>query len=189
MYNTSLNNNFIPYTRKLENIIPIPKPKPNKDMNIDTSYRSISLLSVISITLEKTLLPYITKNIPHISTQHGFKSNHSTSISLHNINNTIATGFNQIKPPERTITVALYMSKAFEQSTCTHSHINYIKQTSYTPLSNTSQTTSNAAKYAPHSETKHKHSVNSKTVFHKAACYQQPSSTYAHLTLQHHRHK
>ena len=62
-------------------------------MNIGISYRPISLLSVIA-TLEKTLLPYI-------STQHGFKSNHSTSIALHNINNTIATGFNQNKPPER----------------------------------------------------------------------------------------
>ena len=65
-------------------------------------------------TLEKTLFPYITNNIPHISTQHGFKSNHSTSTVLHNINNTITTGFNQNKPPERTITVALDMIKAFD---------------------------------------------------------------------------
>ena len=83
-------------------------------MNICTSYRPISLLSVIAKTLEKTLLPYITNNIPHISTQHSFKSNHSTSTALHNINNTITTGFNQNKPPERTITVALDMIKAFD---------------------------------------------------------------------------
>ena len=31
MYNTSLNNNIIPHTWKLANIIPIPKP--NRDMN------------------------------------------------------------------------------------------------------------------------------------------------------------
>ena len=67
-----------------------------------------------SKTLEKTLFPYITNNIPHISTQYGFKGNHSTSTSLHNINNTIETGFNQNKPPERTITVALDMSKTFD---------------------------------------------------------------------------
>ena len=111
MYNISLNNNIIPHTWKLANIIPIPKP--NKDMHIGTAYRPISLLPVIAKTLEKTLLPYITNNVPHISTQHGFKSNHSTSTARHNINNTIATCFNQNKPPERTITVALDMSKAF----------------------------------------------------------------------------
>ena len=83
-------------------------------MNIGTSYRPISLLSVIAKTLEKPLPPYITNNIPHIATQHGFKSNHSTSTALHNINNTIATGFNKNKQPERTITVALAMSKAFD---------------------------------------------------------------------------
>ena len=78
-------------------------------MNICT----ISLLSMIAKPQEKTLLPYITNNILHISKQHGFKSNHSTSTAIHNINNTIATGFKQNKPPERTIAVALDMSKAF----------------------------------------------------------------------------
>ena len=105
-------NNTIPHTWKA-NIMPIRKP--NKDINIGTSYRPISLPSVIAIALEKTLLPYVTNNI---STQNGFKSNHYTSTALHNINKTIATGFNQNTPPERTITVALDMSKAFD----THSH-------------------------------------------------------------------
>ena len=73
MYNISLNNNIIPHTWKLVNIIP--NLKPNKDMNIGTSYTPILFLSVIVKTLEKPLLPYITNNIPHISTQHGFKSN------------------------------------------------------------------------------------------------------------------
>ena len=90
MYNTSLNNNIIPHTWKLANITPIPKP--NKDMNIGTSYRPISLLSVIEKTLDKTLLPYITNNI---STQHGFNINHCTITALFSINNTIATGFNK----------------------------------------------------------------------------------------------
>ena len=54
------------------NIIPIPKP--NKDVNIGTSYRPISLLSVIAKTLENVILPYITQNIPNITTQHGFKT-------------------------------------------------------------------------------------------------------------------
>ena len=35
-----------------------------------------------SKTMEKALLPYITNNIPHISTQHGFKSNHYKHITI-----------------------------------------------------------------------------------------------------------
>ena len=60
------------------------------------------------------ILPYITQNIPNITTQHGFKTKHSTNTALHNINNTVATGFNPPIPPTRTIAVALDMSKAFD---------------------------------------------------------------------------
>ena len=35
-------------------------------------------------------------------------------MALHTINNTVAKGLNQISPPARTITVALYLSKAFD---------------------------------------------------------------------------
>ena len=148
-------------------------------MNIGTSYRPISLLSVIAETLENTLLPYITNNIPHISTQHGFKSNHSTTQHKQHHHN-------RLQPKQttrRTITVALDMSKAFDtvnihtlthklhQTNIPHTIIKYI------------------AKHTPHSETKHQHNANSKIVFHKAVCYHPHSSTYAHLTLQHHRHQ
>ena len=61
MFKTALNKNIIPHTWKLANIDPIPKP--NKDTDKGTSYRPISLLSVIAKTLEKSLLPYITANI------------------------------------------------------------------------------------------------------------------------------
>ena len=124
-------------------------------MNIGTSYRPISLIPVIAKTLEKKLLPYITNNIPHISTQHGFKSNHSTSTALHNINNTI-----RLQPKQTTITYNHSSTKHESQSTYTHSHINYTNQTSHTPLSNTSLTTSKSAKHTPHSETKHQHNAN-----------------------------
>ena len=143
-------------------------------------------LTYIAKTLEKTLLPYITNNIPHISTQHGFKSNHSTSTALHNINNTIATGFNQNKPPERTITVALDRRKAFDTVNI-HTLTHKLHQTNI--QSNTSQTTSKDAKHTPHSETKHQHTANSKMVFHKAVFYHPQSSTYTHLPLLHHRHQ
>ena len=61
MFKTALNKNIIPHTWKFANIVPITKP--NKDTNKGTSYRPISLLSVIAKTLEKSLLPYITANI------------------------------------------------------------------------------------------------------------------------------
>ena len=80
-------------------------------MNINISYKPIS---AIAKTLEKALLTYITDNITHIATQHGFKRNHSTRTTLRNINSTIATDFNQNKLPEHTIAIALDMSKAFD---------------------------------------------------------------------------
>ena len=55
-----------------------------------------------------------TENIPNTPMQHGYKTQHSTVTALHTLNNTIAKGFNQMAPPERTITVALDMSKAFD---------------------------------------------------------------------------
>ena len=70
MFKTALNKNIIPHTWKLANIVPIPKP--NKDTDKGTSYRPISLLSVIAKTLEKSLLPYITANIPNTPMQHGY---------------------------------------------------------------------------------------------------------------------
>ena len=111
MCKTALNKNIIPHTWKLAYIVPIPKP--NKDTDKGTLYRPISLLSVISKTLEKSLLPYITTNIPNTPMQHGYKTQHSTVTALHTLNNTVAKGFNQMAPPARTITVALDMSKAF----------------------------------------------------------------------------
>ena len=87
--NTALNKNIIPHTWKLANIVPIPKP--NKDTDKGTSYRPISLLSVIAKTLEKSLLPYITANIPNTPMQHGYKTQHSTVTALHTLNNTVAS--------------------------------------------------------------------------------------------------
>ena len=111
MFKTTLNKNIVPHKWKLANIVPIPKP--NKDTDKGTSYRPISLLSVIAKTLEKSLLPYITANIPNAPMKHGYKAEHSVT-ALHALNNTIAKGFNQMAPPARTITVALDMSKAFD---------------------------------------------------------------------------
>ena len=96
----------------MANIVPIPKP--NKDTGKVTSYRPIYLLSVIAKTLEKSLLLYITANIPNTPMQHGYKTQHSTVTALHTLKNTVAKGFNQMAPHTQTITVALDMSKAFD---------------------------------------------------------------------------
>ena len=98
MFKTALNKNIIPHTWKLANIVPISKP--NKDTDKGTSYRPISLLSVIANTLEKSLLPYITANIPNTPMQHGYKTQHSTVMALHTLNNTVAKGFNQTQSLE-----------------------------------------------------------------------------------------
>ena len=109
MFKTALNKNIIPHTWKLTNIVPIPKPK--KDTHKGTSYRPISLISVIAKTLEKSLLHYITVNIPNTPMQHGYKIQHSTVTAPHTLNNTVEKCFNQMPPPAPTITVA---SKAFD---------------------------------------------------------------------------
>ena len=126
MFKTALNKNIIPHTWNLANIVPIPKP--NKDTDKGTSYRSISLLSVIAKTLEKSLLPYITANIPNTPMQHGYKTQHSTVTALHTLNNTVAKGFNQMASPARTITVALDMSQAFDTINI-HTRIRKLLQT------------------------------------------------------------
>ena len=81
-----------------------------KDHNIGTNYQSISLRSPIA----KTLLPYITENIPIISHQYGFKHKHSIHTALHNISHQITKGFHNPRPPQCTVAAALDMSKAFD---------------------------------------------------------------------------
>ena len=130
LLNKSLNENTIPHIWKLAKIVPIPKA--NKDSGLGSSYRPISLLSPIAKTLEKIVLPHITQNIPNIPTQHGFKSKHSTNTALHNINETIADGFNTKKPHSRTIMVALDMSKAFDTVNI-HTLIRKIQNTNTPP--------------------------------------------------------
>ena len=70
MFITALNKNIVPHTWQLANIVPIPKS--NKDTDKGTSYRLISILSVIAKTLVNSLLPYITANTPM---KHGYKHN------------------------------------------------------------------------------------------------------------------
>ena len=56
----------------------------------------------------------MTENIPAISHQHGFKHEHSTHTALHNICHQITKGFNDPRPPQRTVAVVLNMSRVFD---------------------------------------------------------------------------
>ena len=111
MFKTALNKNLIPHTWKLANIVPIPKP--NKDTNMGTSYRPISLLSVIAKTLEKSLLPYITANIPNTPIQYGYKTQHYSDGTTH-LEQHRSKGVQLNGSPAISITVTLDMSKAFD---------------------------------------------------------------------------
>ena len=145
MLKTALNTNIISHIWKLANLVPIPKP--NKDIDKSTSYRSISLLSVIAKTLEKSLLPYITVNTP---TQHGYKTHHSTMMALHTVNNTVARGFNQMVPPAQPITVEFVMRKAFDTIPYTHLSESCHRPTFPAQSLSSSQTTSRDAKPTQH---------------------------------------
>ena len=96
-YNITINTNTIPKILKTSKIIPITKP--NKNPSLPFSYRPIALLSPIAKTFEKIILPHITTNTILPTHQHGFRAAYSTTTALHQINNTILTGFNKKKTP------------------------------------------------------------------------------------------
>ena len=183
MFKTALNKNIIPHTWKLANIVPIPKP--NKDTDKGTSYRPISLLSVIAKTLEKSLLPYITANIPNTPMQHGYKIQHSTVTALHTLNNTVAKGFNQMAPPARAITVALDMSKAFNTINI-HTLIRKLLQTNIpgTIIKFIANYIKGRKAY-----TTNPNNVNLKLAFHKVASFHPHYSTFTPQTYHHPVHR
>ena len=64
--------------------------------------------------MEKQVLNRIKPSIPLSPSQHGFRQNHSTSTLLTNTSQHILNGFNQQKPPSRTVLVAIDINKAFD---------------------------------------------------------------------------
>jgi hypothetical protein len=112
IFNLAINQNIIPHKWKVAKIIPIPKA--GKYPTNGSAFRPISLLSPIAKTLEKIILHHLTDNMPVKCHQHGFKTGHSTTSALQIINNQITDVFNKKAPPERTVAVALDMSKAFD---------------------------------------------------------------------------
>ena len=92
----------------------IPIPKPGKDSSQGTSYRPISLLCPPAKVLEALILPSFNKFISPAKDQHGFRPRHSTTSALLQLTTDIEKGFNQRKPPHRTVCVAIDLTAAFD---------------------------------------------------------------------------
>ena len=119
IYNKCLITSTIPSVWKTGRIIPILKP--GKPADTGSSYRPISLLSPAAKILEALVLPYLTAAVKLADHQHGFRKGHSTTTALHTIYEHISAGLNVKKPVERTISVAIDLSKAFD--TVDHSQL------------------------------------------------------------------
>ena len=101
------------YVWKTSLVIPISKP--GKDSSQGTPYRPISLLCPAAKVLEALILPSINEFISPAIDQHGFRPRHSTTSSLLQLTTDIETGFNQRKPPHRTVCVAIDFTAAFDK--------------------------------------------------------------------------
>ena len=110
--NLSIATANIPSIWKSATIITIPKP--GKPPCLSSSYRPISLLCPAVKVLERLLLPHITASLHLADSQHGFRPLHSTTTALLPLTQTIVSGFNQRRPPSRTVVMAIDFSKAFD---------------------------------------------------------------------------
>ena len=109
LFNLSATTCRIPAIWKSSLIIPIPKP--GKDTSQRTSYRPISLICPAA---NLCFLPTINKYLIPAQDQHGLRREHSTTSALLQLTTDIAVGFNQRKPPDRTVCVAVDLSAAFD---------------------------------------------------------------------------
>ena len=112
LFNDSVNSSRIPSIWKSSIVIPIPKP--GKDTSQGTSYRPISLICPAAKVLEALVLPTVNAHLLPADDQHGFRPGHSTTSALLQLTTDIATGFNQKKPPHRTVCVAVDLTAAFD---------------------------------------------------------------------------
>ena len=112
IYNKSVNEAIIPNIWKTGKIIPLMKP--NKPADNGPNYRPISLLSPSAKVLEAILLPSISNSVKLAEHQHGFRKGRSTTTALQGLKSKIEKGLNQKKPVDRTVVVAIDLSKAFD---------------------------------------------------------------------------
>ena len=111
-FNLCLKTLTIPEIWKTAKIVPIPKPV--KQVHHSTSYRPITLMSAVIKVLEFLILPELQENIQLADHQHGFRAGGSTTTALCEIAVQIAKGLNMKRPNDRSILVALELSKAFD---------------------------------------------------------------------------
>ena len=64
--------------------------------------------------MEALLLPTINSHLIPSADQHGFRPGPSTTSALLQLTSDIATGFNQMKPPHRTVCVAVDLTEALD---------------------------------------------------------------------------
>ena len=73
-----------------------------------------SLLCPAYKVLQALILPSINEFLSPAKDQHGFRPRHSTTSALLQLTTDIETGFNQRKPPHRTVCVAIDLTSAFD---------------------------------------------------------------------------
>ncbi len=112
LFNRSIRHSIIPVIWKKSIIVPIPKP--NKPPSLSSSYRPISITSLVVKIFEILLLPTLKLPLPVAPHHHGFRPTHSTTSALLNLSSAITSGFNKKKPPSRTILATIDISKAFD---------------------------------------------------------------------------
>ena len=112
LFNNVVNQAIIPPPWKVGRVIPILKP--NKPKDEGTSFRPISLLSPPAKILESIVLEPLSKSITLAPHQHGFRKGRSTTTALQEIVDHVTDGLNRGKPADRTVLVAVDLSKAFD---------------------------------------------------------------------------
>jgi hypothetical protein len=112
IYNKSINETTIPDIWKTAKIIPLLKP--GKPADQGTSFRPVSILPPPIKILEKLLLPMVNDAVNLADHQHGFRKGRSTTTALQSIKDHVTTGLNKKKPVDRTVSVAIDLSRAFD---------------------------------------------------------------------------
>jgi len=113
MLNLSIASSEIPSIWKTSKIIP--SLKAGKDPSDSKSNRPISQLSPTIKIIKRLVLPILDQHFPDNDIQHGFCRTHSTTSALLELNATVASGFNQKRPPSRTMLLQIDLSQAFDR--------------------------------------------------------------------------